>query len=320
MANNNWHEEYKARYARLKHEGVSFFPFAVVKDTIVAFLILAALVALALTLGAPLEELADPTDSTYNPRPEWYFLFLFQALKLFPGSLEAVAAVVLPGLLVGALFILPLLDRGPERRAFARPFVTGAGVALLAGMAFLTWQGASSPLLNPLADKDPHVLAGRRLFDDLKCVYCHSIQGKGGKVGPDMTKAAEEKEEWLIKHFRNPQATSPGTSMPNLNLLDDEVTALVAFVKSLGGGGAYTAEAPKLFADNCGACHRIGKEGGDAGPDLSAIGTARDVTYLRRYITDPSTVNPASAMPGFAGQLTQVEIEDVARYLAHQGR
>ena len=62
----------------------------------------------------------------------------------------------------------------------------------------------------------------------------------------------------------------------------------------------------------------MGKEGGDAGPDLSLIGTARDSNYIKRYVADPTTMNPSAAMPGFKGQLTAVQIEDLARYLASQ--
>ena len=104
--------------------------------------------------------------------------------------------------------------------------------------------------------------------------------------------------------------------MPKLNLLDDEVQALVAYIKTLGGGELFTQEAPRFFAQNCAACHRIGKEGGDVGPDLSLIGSARDHVYIRRYIADPASLNPSSTMPGFKGQLTDVQIEDLARFLA----
>lgn len=316
-----WHADYRARYAKLKAEGLSFFPFTVFKDTIAVAVVFAVLVALALKVGAGLEDLADPTDTTYNPRPEWYFLFLFQALKFFPGALEPVAAVVVPGVAVLALVLLPFLDTGPQRHVLDRPGLTALGLAVLAGMGWLTWQGWRSPLLNPIVERDPQVESGRRLFASLRCAYCHSIAGKGGHVGPDLAAVADtESEEWLAKHFRDPQAMSPHTSMPKLNLLDDEITGLVAYVKSLGVGGAFTPEAPKLFEANCAMCHKIKGEGGDVGPDLSLIGTARDKAFIRRYVTDPTQVNPTSAMPGFRGTLTETAIEDLARFLAHQGR
>ena len=71
----DWHEAYRKRYAKLKEAGQSFFPHTVFKDTLVVFLVFVLLAFLAWKFGAGLESLADPTDTTYNPRPEWYFLF-----------------------------------------------------------------------------------------------------------------------------------------------------------------------------------------------------------------------------------------------------
>ena len=316
---SDWHEEYKRRYAQLKAAGKSFFPYAVFKDILVAFLILVILGSLAYHLGAKLEDLADPTDSTYNPRPEWYFLFLFQALKLFPGRLESVAAVMLPGLGILMLAFVPFLDRGPKRHPFDRFGWTGLGVLALAGISYLTWAGFRSPLINPIVDKDPLVSRGQRLYFDMKCSYCHAINGKGGRVGPDLAQGAEyQTAEWLAKYFRDPQTVAPGSKMPKLNLLDDEIEALVAYVKSLGGQNAFTPEAPKLFVQNCAACHKIGNAGGEIGPDLTLIGTARDAGYIKRYVTDPAVINSNAAMPGFKGQMTDIQIEDLARYLATQ--
>ena len=134
----DWHEEYRRRYARLKETGKPFFPHTVFKDVVTACAALFLLLVLARSLGAPLEELADPTDTTYNPRPEWYFLFLFQTLKLFPGRLEAIAAVLVPGLAVLALFLVPFLDRGPARHPLDRPVWAVLGFATLGGIAYLT--------------------------------------------------------------------------------------------------------------------------------------------------------------------------------------
>ncbi len=83
------------------------------------------LLTFAVMFPAPLDQLADPTDATYVPRPEWYFLSLFQLLKYFPGPLEPIATVVIPGLVVGALLALPFLDRRPDRHPLKRPLVIG---------------------------------------------------------------------------------------------------------------------------------------------------------------------------------------------------
>src|SRR6185312_551623 len=187
---NDWHESYRERYKKLKETGKSFFPYTVLKDSLVALLIFAALALLAWKKGAGLESLADPTDTTYNPRPEWYFLFLFQALKAFPGSLEPVVAVVLPGVGVLLLVLLPLLDRGPKRHPLDRPFLTSLGVVALLVVGALTVAGFRSPLVNPIEEKDPQVVAGRRIYQDMNCAYCHKIGGKGGVVGPALDKVA----------------------------------------------------------------------------------------------------------------------------------
>ncbi len=312
----DWRQRYRKRYASLKAGGLPFFPHIVFKDTVMAVLVFGALCGLGWFVGAELEDLADPTDATYNPRPEWYFMFLFQALKFFPGHLEAAAAVFLPGIAMAALVLVPFLDRGPRRHPLDRPLWTGLGALAIAVFAHLTWAGLRSPLTNPVVDKDPLVSRGILLYRSLKCAYCHSIKGEGGSSAPVLDKVAgEETADWLEKHFRDPRAVTPGSTMPKLNLLDEEIHALVAYMKSLGAG-PYTPEAPKLFAENCAACHKIGKVGSDMGPDLSEIGAARDKAYLKRYILDPSKVNAASSMPGYQGQLTDVQVEDLARYLA----
>lgn len=316
----DWHESYKERYAKAKAEGKPFFPYAVVKDVFVAFLILGLLVFLAWKYGVVLEGLADPTDTTYNPRPEWYFLFMFQALKAFPGSMEAVGAVLLPGLGVAVLLLFPLFDRGPERHPLDRPWATGIGVLAILCVSALTVAGLKSPLVNPAVEHDPLVAAGLRLYRDLNCVYCHKVSGKGGSVGPDLSKVVgQESEDWLKRHFRDPKSVSPGSTMPQMSLLDDEIDALTAYMKTIGGE-PYTKEAIKLFAEHCAACHKVGKEGGEGGPDLSLIGSARDKAFLKHYINDPSQGNPDAVMPGFKDQLTDVQAEDLARYLSSLGR
>ncbi len=317
---SDWKEGYRLQYARLKEAGRPFFPYTVFKDVVVVSVISVVLFYLSFYFGAPLEDLADPTDKNYVPRPEWYFLFLFQALKLFPGNLEALGAIILPGLAVLFLFLLPFIDRGPERHPLDRPLYSLLGLGAMAGWGWLTWASFDSPLANPAEEKSPLVSQGQRLYRELKCSYCHRVEGKGGMVGPELDKGAGGRsEEWLARHLRDPRSISPKTSMPKMNLLDDEIVALVAYLKTMEGE-PFTEAAPKLFAEHCASCHRVGKIGEDSGPDLTLIGSARDKAFIKRYILDPSKSNPDSSMPGFQGQLTEVEFEDLARYLSVQGR
>ncbi len=317
----SWHEAYRKRYQELKEKGVPFFPDIVLKDALAACVVLAALFYLAASRPPRLEDLADPTDSSYNPRPEWYFLFLFQALKFFPGHLEAVAAIILPGLFVGALLLLPLFDRGPERHPLDRPLGTSLGIACLLAYAGLTWAGFASPLTNPAESKSPGVLAGKRLYSQLNCAYCHQIKGEGGRVGPPLDRLADTaSDEWLAKHLRDPRAAAPRSRMPDMNLLDDEISALTAYIRSYNPNEPFTPAASKLFAENCAACHALRGTGGDLGPDLSVVGAMRDKAYILRYMQDPSQFTSESTMPAYKGQLKDHELEDLARYLSRQRR
>src|SRR5439155_22084713 len=88
--------EYHAVYEDFKSRGRRFFPDLIVEDAVVSTLAILIVVALAVVFGTPLEGQADPTNTGYVPRPEWYFLFLFELLKYFPGSLEWVGVVLLP--------------------------------------------------------------------------------------------------------------------------------------------------------------------------------------------------------------------------------
>src|SRR5438552_1322391 len=115
-----------------------FYPQQVFKDTVAIFIAFTILFLLAIVAHVPLEQLADPTDASYIPRPEWYFLFLFQTLKLFEGPLEVVGAVVLPGLAVLVLLLVPFIDRGRMRRVTQRTFAAAVIVLAVLGWTGLT--------------------------------------------------------------------------------------------------------------------------------------------------------------------------------------
>ncbi len=98
--NEKERQEYLEQYKKDKEKGVPFFPDILFKDAVVSLVIFIALVALAYFVGAPLEPRADPADTSYTPRPEWYFLFLFQLLKYFPGSLEVIGVFIIPSVAI----------------------------------------------------------------------------------------------------------------------------------------------------------------------------------------------------------------------------
>ena len=128
---------YHKAYETSKGSGVRFWPDVIAKDVFVALVTIALLLALALLVGAPLEAAADPTDNSYVPTPEWYFLPFYQLLKLFPGSMEATIAVGVPALLVLALVGLPFFDRNSKRHLFGRPVALVSLTVLLGSSALL---------------------------------------------------------------------------------------------------------------------------------------------------------------------------------------
>ena len=70
-------EAYLEKYDEQKKKGAPFWPDIIFKDVVISLVVFVLLVALASYYGASLEEIADPSDDSYTPRPEWYFLFLF---------------------------------------------------------------------------------------------------------------------------------------------------------------------------------------------------------------------------------------------------
>jgi len=210
------------------------FPHQLFKDTLFILVVFIALASFAVLFPAPLEPQADPTDSTYNPRPEWYFYFVFQLLRIFEGRYEVVGTVVLPTIAVAALILLPFLDRDPERSPAKRKLMMVlAGVAVIS-ISVLTVMGAKAPIVNAPAVTSPSVLAGRILYDKNGCAACHSIHGKGGKLGPDLTRIGRARDaDWVLRHFRDPQALSPGSIMPKVLLSDKELHELTDYMMSL---------------------------------------------------------------------------------------
>src|SRR6201991_3785113 len=137
-------EEYLREYALLKAKGKPFFPYAVAKDSIMMVFVMAVIITMSIVLGAELGPKADPTTTTYVPRPEWYFFFLFEVLRVIkPPELVPVATIGIPTICMVLLLLLPFYDRGPERRPERRPLATTAGILTILAMGYLTYAGAT---------------------------------------------------------------------------------------------------------------------------------------------------------------------------------
>jgi mono/diheme cytochrome c family protein len=229
--NEKERQEYLEQYKKDKDKGVPFFPDILFKDAVISLVIFIALVALAYFVGAPLEPRADPADTSYTPRPEWYFLFLFQLLKYFPGSLEVIGVFIIPSVAVILLIALPLIDRSPKRHFLRRPVILGATILSAIGVLFLTIQ-SNREIPPPL-----EVVGGDQtaaLYTE-NCAPCH---------GPSITVPAGVNLHEIIAQSRH-------EGMPSWSgdLTSDEIDALAGFIVSPVGS--------QLFTDNCSECHQV---------------------------------------------------------------
>jgi len=218
---------------RRVHSSEPFYPRQVFMDAVVMLGVFVVVVALALFVPFPLTDKANPSDHSFIPVPEWYFLFYYQFLKYMEGPfLGPIATWVIPGAFIALLLALPFLDPHHERAPASRPLVIGVGVAFLVGVFVLI--GLSLRDLHAMKRTDPAVAAGRALFERLQCTSCHRIHGEGGAIGPDLSYVGDHRDrDWLIKHFRDPQSTSPGSIMPKFPLKERELNDLTAYMLSL---------------------------------------------------------------------------------------
>ncbi len=176
----------KERYEAAKSSSDSkFFPDIIYKDLIVSFALFALLIGLAVFIGVANEPPADPNDSSYVPRPEWYFLWLFEMLKYFPGAIEWLGTAVIPVLLVLALLLLPFYDRRPTRFWRRRPIAMTAMVLGVVGIVTLTILAAAttppSPEVDIFTSVTDEIVAGQDLYS-VQCVECHGSEGEGGEI------------------------------------------------------------------------------------------------------------------------------------------
>jgi menaquinol-cytochrome c reductase cytochrome b/c subunit len=237
-------EEYLREYSILKSQGKPFFPYAVAKDGAMACVVMVIIIAMSLVLGAELGPKANPTSTTYVPRPEWYFFFLFELLRIIrtPG-LVPLATIGVPTLCMILLFLLPFYDRGPERRPERRPIATITGIAVICAMAYLTYSGANAgppttiEFSTPVSVKQAggqalaEYEAGRKVVAQSGCLACHKLGDNGNAgPGPDLTHIDSRiPRQAIARTLVNPTAPMPSFK----NLPPKKFTAIVNFLAQL---------------------------------------------------------------------------------------
>ncbi len=204
-------EEYLREYSILKNQGKSFFPYAIAKDGTMALITMLVIIFMALALGAELGPKADSSTTSFVPRPEWYFFFLFELLRVIkPPELTFMAAIGIPTIWLILLLLLPFFDRGPERHPLRRPIATLAGIATIAGMTYLTILGAMAGSPNEIELQARGQEDGKLATASAGCLGCHTIGENGNAIGPELTDVGSRlPRQAIARTLLNPTAPMP---------------------------------------------------------------------------------------------------------------
>ena len=309
-----------------------FFPYQAARDAVVGLAVVLVLFALAFGSPAPLERVADPADTSYVPRPEWYFLPLFQLLKYFQGPFEPVGTAVLPGVSMLLLALVPWLDRGASRSPRDRKPVLVLGALVAAGILALLFLGAlDAPKTKARSGlgagdvPDPRLLGGLASYERRQCASCHGVEGvlaPGAPAGsvPLAMRSHAWSGEALVQHVKEktpkPDVAEEGGEDP-----DKDVPSLVEYLAALKEGASFAAIPAPIRAggaaidrEDCRQCHQVYGEGGRRGPALQHLTGKRDKAWLVEHFKDPKKLVPGSKMPKFA-YLSEDELAAMADYL-----
>ena len=227
-------------YSEYPGKTEAFWPNFLLKEWMVGAVFLVGFLCLTVAHPAPLERVADPTDTGYIPLPDWYFLFLYQLLKYSyaSGPYTVIGAMIIPGLTFGGLLLAPFLDNGPERRPLKRPLATGFMLLALAATVFLTWQSVSTHDWAQ-AERQGKIVAkvevdktsaGYGLFKDKGCIACHGDNLQGGAGAPSLIGTGLKADE-IAKIAKNGRGKMPAGIFKGS---DAELKPLTEFISGLG--------------------------------------------------------------------------------------
>jgi menaquinol-cytochrome c reductase cytochrome b/c subunit len=271
-------DERRAYYARYKEDverrGKQFHPYALFHDTVMSLVVVSVIIALACIwyftaeetesgpsesgwLGVLYEGEADPGTTSFVPRPDWYFYFLFYLLRIFKWPDTVVLGTVgIPTILIIIGLAIPFLDRTMERNPLRRPVAMVTLVLVAISMGVLTYKGATAEEAGAGAERQVPVWIekfnlptnarpGAELFAVSGCLNCHTYDGTGASQlgAPDLTEEGNRNRgiQWQIDHLENPSAITPGSAMPSFAGLGEEnLRNLAIFLeasKGESGGG-----------------------------------------------------------------------------------
>src|SRR2546422_538342 len=252
-------DEKRAQFARYKEDvkerGKPFHPYAMFHDTVMSLVVVSVITGLAVIwkwtswgphhdglhqglLGAEYAEPADPGTTSFVPRPDWYFYFLFYLLRIFkwPNTVF-LGTVGVPTIALILLIALPFYDIRRERRLSRRPVAVVGAILVVLSMAVLTWEGATAKeaLASEVIAGGPNWIKqeqlpkqaepGARLFAESGCTACHTYLGTGSSNlrAPDLTAIRTRNLglDFQINHLKCPSCVTPGSPMPKFASLGE---------------------------------------------------------------------------------------------------
>jgi ubiquinol-cytochrome c reductase cytochrome b subunit len=229
-----------------------FFPEHMARSSVVFLVVLGIIFLLSLFGEIPREDIARTIDENYLPRPEWYYMWLFQLLTYFSGSTEVIGSLVIPTFGVLLLFALPFIEKSKFIGSVNRPLAVAAGVTVVVGIVYLSVTGFAGTLsygdtfMIPSRTLSKTEKNGLRIYAQQECAYCHNIMGKGGRrIGPDLSniKAKGRTREYLASFIKDPQSQSRFSVMPKYALQEDELYNLSEFILALD----FTTNEPRTI-------------------------------------------------------------------------
>jgi ubiquinol-cytochrome c reductase cytochrome b subunit len=254
----------------------SFYPRQVLMDMALALLLMVGLGFLAYFHPAGLGPIANPADTQFLPRPEWYYLPMFEWLKYWEGPKVVFAVVVIPGLLAALFFLMPFLDRKLERRPWRRPIPVLAVAFVMLGIIYFGVKseyddqhdaavssqlakqdqqekaytaapfepyvespGGTGPLALPIGPVNPLVSHGKGIFEAHGCSGCHGATGAGTTAAPTLVGITTKfPQVQLIGLLHDPTAKMRAGHMPAVDISAEDMSALLSYLAVLGTNAA----------------------------------------------------------------------------------
>jgi ubiquinol-cytochrome c reductase cytochrome b subunit len=240
---------YRQAYAAAQTGEARLWPDVMARAAVASFGVVAAIVLLAVTVGAALEPPADPTDAAYVPMPEWYFLPLYELMKVVPSKIESVVSLGMPAALVIALLALPFFDRRSTRSLRQRPAALASVAVLLGGAGLLIGAAVRGSAAGEAASVGAPLTAtqraGRALFRS-QCSKCHIVEGQGGQLGPDLSDVGlRHSGPWMHSFIEEPSRFHRDTRMLAFGpprLTHQEIEELAQYLTSLRRGAGPEVE------------------------------------------------------------------------------